>query len=257
MEEEEIIEPEENTTDEARVNVDPKEIRNTAILIVGCTGAGKSTLGNWLLDENLFKTDFRMDSVTQVCQTISIRIDGRDFVLMDTPGIFDEVGNNEKHLPRIEQLVNLCTYGIQAIILVIDIKDYHNFERTVRIIKKFFGNGVTNHMIVAFSNVSKDQNETNRIESRLNSSMKEFLKTVQNRWIISPNPDVFKSDDEVVKRCMASIKDMILKFGNAYHLYNFNEARPQKYWLSQIFFIVIVSCISYAVGYYWHTLFDS
>ncbi|CAG8816168.1 6967_t:CDS:1, partial [Gigaspora rosea] len=93
------------------------------------------------------------------------------------------------------------------------------------VLLKFFGNGITNHMIVAFSGVTKEQNEQNRIESRLNLPMKEFLKTVQNRWIISPNPDIFKSDDEVVKRSMTSVKDMILKFRNAYHLPYFNKAR--------------------------------
>ncbi|RIB10148.1 kinase-like domain-containing protein [Gigaspora rosea] len=240
----------------------PENLRNTAILIVGSTGAGKSTLGNWLLDENLFETDSRMDPVTRVCQTTPIRIDDRDFVLIDTPDIF-AVFNNAKCLSRIERL---CTYGIQAIILVINIRDYHNFEETIRIIKIFFGNGITNHMIVAFSGVTKEQNEQNRIESRLNLPMKEFLKTVQNRWIISPNPDIFKSDDEVVKRSMTSVKDMILKFRNAYHLPYFNKARLQKYLfflqiIFEFFIFVIVFIVFniYYLGYYdksWHTLWD-
>ncbi|CAG8774851.1 8992_t:CDS:1, partial [Ambispora leptoticha] len=96
---------------------------------------------------------------------------------------------------------------------------------TVRLIKKFLGDGVIDHMIVAFSGVTKKQTEENRIESRLNPSMKEFLKSIKNRWIISPNPDIFNKNDKVVKKNMASTREMIIKFNNAYNLQNFKEAR--------------------------------
>ncbi|CAG8774441.1 29789_t:CDS:2, partial [Racocetra persica] len=202
-----------NTTDKImpRINVGPKEVRNTAILIVGCTGAGKSTLGNWLLDVDVFKADSTMGYVTRECQTASIQIGDREFILIDTPGIFDAMINDAEHLSRIDKLINLY------------INNYRNFEGTVRLVKEFLGDGVAKHMIVAFSGVNKKQTEDNSIEPKLNSSMKNFLKTIQNRWIISPNPDIFNRDDQVVKRNIANAKEMIFRFRVAYNLSDFKE----------------------------------
>ncbi|CAG8613791.1 20062_t:CDS:2 [Dentiscutata erythropus] len=100
------IDPKEikNTTNKMlpQVDVNPKVVKNTAILIMGCTGAGKTTLGNWIIDEDLFESDNRMDTVvTKECQTTPIRIDGREFVMIDTPGIFDAKIKDEEQLTKI------------------------------------------------------------------------------------------------------------------------------------------------------------
>ncbi|CAG8569936.1 25933_t:CDS:2 [Dentiscutata erythropus] len=204
-----------NTTDKMlpQVDVNPKVVKNTAILIVGCTGAGKSTLGNWILDEDLFESKNKMGRVTKECQTTPIRIDGREFVMVDTP----------------------------------DIQDYRNFEGIVGMIKHFLGDGVINHMIVAFSHLNKTQTEEYHIEDRLNLSMKKFLETIENRWIISPNPDIFNRNDQVVKQSMNNIKEMILKFNKAYNLLNFRDARRQKSNTTLIF--IIIGFISLFLGF--------
>ncbi|CAG8497643.1 15710_t:CDS:2 [Racocetra fulgida] len=71
----------------------------------------------------------------------------------------------------------------------------------------------------------KEQTEDNSIENKLNSSMKNFLKTIQNRWIISPNPDIFNRDDQAVKRSIANAKEMIFRFRGAYNLSDFKEVK--------------------------------
>src|SRR5437016_4315385 len=92
-------------------------------------GVGKSTLGNYLLgyyrDDGPFEVGSLFDPVTLEPNVELIEINGRKFNLIDTPGLFDvhDGPRSENALKKIANAINHCSYGIQAIILVLK-KDF-------------------------------------------------------------------------------------------------------------------------------------
>ena len=89
-------------------------------------GVGKSTLGNYLLgyngDNGPFKVGGTADPVTTLEPDIRlIEINGRTYNLIDTPGLFDihDGLRSEIVLKKLANTINQCSYGIQAIILVL------------------------------------------------------------------------------------------------------------------------------------------
>ena len=58
------------------------------VVLLGKTGNGKSSTGNSLIGENVFKTGSSVDSITVQCEAITFELAGRKILLLDTPGKF-------------------------------------------------------------------------------------------------------------------------------------------------------------------------
>ncbi|CAG8555476.1 1653_t:CDS:2 [Ambispora gerdemannii] len=165
-------------------------------------GAGKSTLGNLLLDqkhdEGSFNVSANMESCTQVCGESEVTIDGQKFNIVDTPGIFDTNKPDAEVFKEIARTVHKCAYGLKAILFVFEAKRFTEEQKNVLDgIKIFLGEDAMNYMIAIFSHATKKQNE-NKDEMRKawNSLISSFIKNIGNRWGISPDSDYFPPEHE-------------------------------------------------------------
>uniref|UniRef100_U9UQ15 AIG1-type G domain-containing protein n=1 Tax=Rhizophagus irregularis (strain DAOM 181602 / DAOM 197198 / MUCL 43194) TaxID=747089 RepID=U9UQ15_RHIID len=199
-----------------------------AILLFGKTGAGKSTLANMLIGEEKFQTSDGSDSLTQICQSTLININGKEYNLVDTPGIFDTQKPDREVLNEIAQSIVQCCHGISAILYVLAWEKIgREFQDITNETLKFLGQESCRHIIVVFTKCKKEQTEDRvYMENNFNINLKSFMDKVGNRWVISPNLEIFKrQNDPVVERHMDDLKHYIRLMPNLYTTELFDNVR--------------------------------
>ncbi|CAB4421894.1 unnamed protein product [Rhizophagus irregularis] len=196
----------------SRILTDPYSTA-PAILLIGKTGSGKSTLANMLIGEKKFQTSDNSDSSTQICQSTLINLNGKEYNLVDTPGIFDTKKPKNEILDEIARSIIQCSHGLIAILFVMAAGRYTEEQQiTTNTVMKFLGQEESRrHIIVVFTGCRKKQTRDRHLmEQDFNGSLRSFLDQVENRWVISPDPDMFdESNDPVVERHMNDLKTYI------------------------------------------------
>lgn len=168
--------------------------RTPAILFVGSTGAGKSTLCNYLHDlgesEHLFITaqPGQHSSVTQdVLQQIvvvknSANHNGSKFMLIDTPGLNESVQRDLDHMLGLFQALQTM-HGISAIVLVIPYnwKNDVQWLGTVRYFRDAFMPLFTKgHACVVVTHMAEDDFEKAEEKGGFETIAKRNLENVNN-----------------------------------------------------------------------------
>ncbi|ESO91663.1 hypothetical protein LOTGIDRAFT_78943, partial [Lottia gigantea] len=119
------------------------------IILLGKSGIGKSSFGNYLLKAKKFPTRELEDGETGECQ-----IERTDsMVVVDTPGFFSKYRSDVDVGKEIMETIRVNNLSINVYILVLsaDRKELDSRSESVEFIKKLFGGNVVNHMIIVFT----------------------------------------------------------------------------------------------------------
>jgi len=131
----------------------PRKITN--ILLFGETGNGKSSLGNFLLGNNVFKVSADVKAETKVTFGREGVGDSKDLFVIDTPGLQDTDGADRAHMIQLIQYVKEHK-ELNAIVVVFNYQQVR-FPYNIQTMLKLFCNifpmkNVGKHIALVFTN---------------------------------------------------------------------------------------------------------
>ena len=174
-----------------------KTIRSTTVIrenekptqtfvLFGQTGSGKSTLGNTLIGENVFKENEGMSPETTITTSKTGEFEGTKICVFDTPGMNDTNGNDNTFLNGIMNQIRINN-SVQAIVILIDYNEVKLDNETKKLFEIFSHiypcEKWYKHLIVVWSHfydyIPKIERE-NKVPER-EEQFKKFFKQYANK----------------------------------------------------------------------------
>ena len=171
-----------------------------AVLLIGSTGNGKSTLGNFLINPNdesreVFKT--ATDNLPQTqhtkiaCAPISGNDSSKEITIIDTPGLNESKTKDLKHMMEVIQTLHNVK-KIKACIFVVKFgsKIDQQYRDTVEYYQKLLPSLFSRNVLIAMTNYSSDKRSVDmrkrkkiNVELIKNNFKKEIAKSASMSYI--------------------------------------------------------------------------
>ncbi|XP_068444075.1 GTPase IMAP family member 7-like [Clinocottus analis] len=189
------------------------DVSTRRIVILGKTGAGKSSLANTIFGEQLFKIGHTVNSDTSKCQAETKSINGRNITLIDTPDLSQEEQKSE-----IVRCITELSPGPHAFLFVIKVARYTEQEQAlVTNIRQNFSEEVLKYATVLFTHGDQlDEKQT--IEDYVcdNELLKDLVKkcggrchVIDNKYWKNNQQDEYRSNQFQVKQLLKTIDEMV------------------------------------------------
>lgn len=186
------------------------------IVVLGKTGAGKSSLLNTLSGENAFTINHTANSGTRVCKAKLKTVDGKNLLLVDTPGFFDTDRSEDEMKAEIVSCITECAPGPHVFIIVLRVEKFTEQEnQVIKTITDYFSDEALRFATVLFTHGDQLEEETH-IGQFVDESeeLRNLVKRCGNRFNVLDNKywkgsqDEYRCNNVQVKKLLSTIDNI-------------------------------------------------
>ncbi|GAB1223375.1 hypothetical protein ENUP19_0145G0001 [Entamoeba nuttalli] len=167
------------------MNVSEDNPKQTKLLLIGETGVGKSSFGNFILKKNVFEVSDSPNPETREVVGEKGEGDRSDLIVIDTPSLQESKEFNERFLNDIVDIVKEQG-GINGIVIVLNYNTNiisNNIKMLIQIMSKIFpSHDFLKHICIVWNKCYyyiSDRQLTNQKEIKRNEFLPELLRRTE------------------------------------------------------------------------------
>lgn len=157
-------------------------------MLLGLSGAGKSSSGNTILGSERFESSCDFAAVTTKCAAESVMVEGRRVTVIDNPGFSDEVLSNHELCEELMKVPLMASPGPHALIFVVKLDRLSEADcALLEQLPKLFGSDASKYSMVLFTHGDKLKKKSVEDLMQSNSHISKLVSLCANRYCVFDN----------------------------------------------------------------------